>query len=183
METISKNIKLIIAMVLGILLILMGINTLPAGGAGTAFGVIELILGILAVIAGLIPLFVKSEGLEAAFLMILTMIVPIYYLVADIIALCNGAAEFFEIVDWILTILKMVACVGVITFVIVYACSKQESVAKIGQIMSAVLLAILLIDIVLGGTVGNISLIAVIFLASFAVLSYKFFGPMDILKK
>lgn len=183
MEAISKNIKLIVAMVLGILLTLMGINRLPAGGAGTALGVIELLLGILAIIAGLIPVFVKSEKMDKAFLLILTLIVPVYYFVLDLLLLCNGAGDGYQIVDWILTILRMVTCIGTIIFAIIYFCSNQASIAKVGQIIAAILLATLVLFFVFSGvTIGGISLTGLIFFVSLAVLSYKFFGPMDILK-
>ena len=144
----KMNLKQLVPLILGTLLFLLGLALLPNGGwEAIVLGIITLLIGLCYVLAILLAPFIKKDNFPLVASVLFITGFPLYLLVQDIMTIIDGY-QGFELIGWIIIVIKVLAEIGVITFSILIIFKKDSTFGKIKQISVLVLLCMLIVEVI-----------------------------------
>ena len=171
------NFKQLVPLVLGALLALLGLAYLPNGGQAIALGIVALLIGLAYVCLVLLAPFIKKDNYGATAQSLFLIGFPLYLLVMDILTLINGNQNY-ELIGWIMIIVKLLAEIGVIAFAIILIFSKDSLFGKIKNISILVLLCMLIVEVVftyrgVPKTLNGTTLLEYAFIACYGYIAFN----------
>ena len=178
MEKFNISFKQLVPCVLGTLLFLLGLAYLPDGDAESIIaGIFAILIGACYFLIVLCASFIEKKNLGKFAKTFLIAGFPLYYLLIDIFTLFD-AADYFELIGWIIIIVRLLSGLGILVFAILLSFKKDDKFKKIKDYSLLIFLCMLIVNIIFSYrgtplTITGTSLLQYAFIACFAFIAFN----------